>query len=189
MFKTLQCQPVEDQDGYALKFLQFSEMEQIRQARNAQMDVLRQSSKISKEEQITYFNEVIAPNLKKSNPEMILFSLFKDDHWIGYGGLTHLNWEHKRGEVSFLVEKARSKNSLLYRQDFLHFLQLLSSIAFTQLHLHRIYTETFDFRDQHIKILETFGFIYEGTLREHLLIKGVLHDSIMHGLLSREYLP
>jgi len=173
---------------YELKKIELADMEAIRVARNEQIDVLRQKHPISKEEQIAYFNNAVAVEQAKKNPQMILYSLFKDGLWIGYGGLVHIDWEHKRAEVSFLVATARAQDEKLYAQDFSNFLKLLTKIAFVDLKLHRLYTETFAFRKEHIQILEKFGFKKEGVLKEHLLIKGIPHHSIMHGLLAKEVL-
>lgn len=177
------------ENGYELKVIELADMEKIRIARNSQIDVLRQSKEISKEEQIAYFKTTVAPNLKNEKPEMILFSLFKNSSWIGYGGFTHINWEDKRAEVSFLVETKRSQDLKTYTEDFSTFLKLLCEIGFHQLHFHRLFGETFDFRKEHIKILENAGFKLEGVLREHIFIKGKPHNSLMHGLLASEYIP
>lgn len=174
------------EDGYELKAIQKKDMEKIRIARNEQIDVLRQKKEISKEEQELYFEHVIKPNLLKKNPEMILFSFFKNEVWIGYGGLVHIDFEHKRAEISFLVDSSRANNPKIYRSDFSHFLSLIADFAFHDLKFHRIFTETYDFRHEHIKILEDFGFKYEGTMREHLFVKNSPCDSHLHGLLSYE---
>ncbi len=174
------------EDGYELKAIEKKDMEKIRVARNQQIDVLRQKKEISREEQELYFDNVISPNLLKKNPEMILFSFFKNEIWIGYGGLVHLDFEHKRSEISFLVESSRANNAKTYKADFSHFLTLISDFAFNDLGLHRIFTETYEFRHEHIKILEDFGFKYEGTLREHLFVNNSPCDSHLHGLLAHE---
>jgi RimJ/RimL family protein N-acetyltransferase len=174
-------------DGYEIRPLEMADSEKIRIARNEQMNVLRQPHEISKDEQNNYFKNIVIPNSTKPYPEMILYSLFKDNAWIGYGGLTHIDWNNKRAEVSFLVATSRTKNPKTYAHDFNHFLKLLSQEAFKTFQLHRLYTETFDFRNEHIEILENFGFTKEGILREHILLNKTPHDSIMHGLLAKEF--
>ena len=39
-----------------------------------------------------------------------------------------------------------------------------------------------------LNILENFGFIQEGVLREHVYIKGKKHNCIIHSVLKNEYL-
>ena len=36
-------------------------------------------------------------------PYQILFSFLKNNEFIGYGGLVHINWEEKKAEISFLL--------------------------------------------------------------------------------------
>ena len=110
-----------------------------------------------------------------------------DNRCIGYGGLTYLNWENLRAEISFLVDPVRAKTQATYSKDFFHFLTLLTQVAFEDLGLHRLLTETFSFRKETIKILEDFGFKQEGILREHIYKRHQWYDSIIHGLLSREW--
>ncbi|HRD55741.1 MAG TPA: GNAT family N-acetyltransferase [Parachlamydiaceae bacterium] len=173
-------------DGYELKILKKEEMEQIRIARNEQINVLRQKKEISKAKQIAYFEEIVAKEQQKKYPNLILFSLFKNDTWIGYGGLVHIDWDHLRAEVSFLLDTKRAQNEDLYRKDFENYLELLFPIAFNHLKLKRLHTETFDFRTFQIKLLEDLGFSYEGTLKNHVLIRGEPHDSILHGILRED---
>jgi len=173
--------------NYELRKIAAEDMEKIRVARNAQMDVLRQNQEITPEQQQKYFEEIIKPSFTKNNPELLLYSLFKDQEWIGYGGLVHISWEHKRAEVSFLVTTDRANHPETYAQDFSRFLNLLAHIAFHDLNFNRLFTETFDFRKEHLDILQGFGFKPEGILKEHVLIGNHYHDSLIHGLLAKGY--
>lgn len=163
---------------YEIKTIAMEDMEKIRIARNAQIEVLRQTHEISKEEQLAYFRDVITPNLTKQEPEMILFSIFKNQEWIGYGGLVHIDWNKNQAEVSFLVDSKRALEPEIYKEDFMNFLRLLANQAFIKFKIDRLFTETYDFREQHIKILETFGFKIEEKI----------NHSIMHRLTAGEYL-
>lgn len=170
--------------GYSLKALKKEDIEKIRVARNAQIDVLRQKKSISKDEQEAYFKNVIDEEKKKERPHLLLFSLFKNDIWIGYGGLVHIDWDHLRAEVSFLLESNRAEDEMIYKDDFAAYLELLFPIAFNDLGLKRLHTETFDFRKFQIQLLEEHGFLYEGTLKSHIFIRNKHHDSILHGILK-----
>ena len=107
---------------------------------------------------------------------------------IGYGGLVHINWKDKRGEVSFLIDPKRAVNHALYKNDLAHFLHLLCYISFKILHLRRLTTETFAFRHENIALYEQFGFKREGVLREHVFKQNRWTDSILHGLHSNEWI-
>jgi len=187
-YKALKNNHFKGPEGYEIVVIRPQDIEQIRLWRNGQIDILRQKESIAEEEQINYFKDSIWPTLEQSNPKQILFSFLHRNQCIGYGGLTSINWECQRAEISFLVDSSRNHDAKLYKQDFTHFLSLLCEVAFKDLEFHRLFTETFAFRKEHIRILEDFGVKKEGTLREHAFKRGQFVDSIMHGILSREYL-
>lgn len=160
--------------------IRLMDREKIRMFRNAQLEVLRQNKAISKIEQDEYFQHVIKKSFSSHRPKMILFSIFYDSEFIGYGGFVHINWEAKTAEISFLTEPKRAKNLSLYRQDFSSFLKIISKIASDHVRLQYITTETFDIRTNTIKILKNFGFKQTQKLKRRVLINGKLHDSLLH---------
>lgn len=187
MYKCLSKNVFKDLEGYQLIAIRSEDIEQIRLWRNAQIEVLRQNHEISAQEQQSYFQKNIWPTFQYLQPKQILFSFLFHQTCIGYGGLTNIEWKALRAEVSFLVDPLRVKDKNNYAQDYNHFLKLLCQVAFQELHLHRLFTETFAFRIDHIQILEKFGFIQEGRLREHIFKNEQWQDSIMHGLLAQEW--
>lgn len=158
---------------------------QIMHWRNAQMDVLRQSRILTKEDQENYFKKNVSPLFEKEHPEQLLFSFFFDDTLIGYGGLVHINWSDRRGEISFLLNDKRAQDEDLYERDFTSFLTMMKDIAFGEIDFNRIYTETFDIRPLHISILEKNQFILEGRMKQHVNINNIYHDSLIHGFLKQ----
>ena len=64
---------------------------------------------------------------------------------------------------------------------------MFARYGFHELGLHKLYTETFAFRDSHIRILEEFGFQLEGKLHDHVFKNGQFWDSLMHSLLQSEW--
>ena len=160
---------------------------QIKSWRNEQMNILRQKRKLTDLDQILYFKKVISKLYDADQPTQILFSYFHMKKLIGYGGLVHIAWADKRAEVSFLVETRRSKDSNTYKIDFSSYLTLLKQVAFDDLDLNRIYTETFDIRETHVSILEESGFKLEGVMKEHVLIDEKFVDSLIHAYLRKYY--
>lgn len=168
---------------YLLTPLRKEDLENIRLWRNAQIDILRQTAPLTCEDQKIYYENIIAPSRAQENPRQVLFSFMKDGQCIGYGGVVHIDWPSQRGELSFLLNPEIKD----YNPEFAQFLKLVLKIAFRDLKLHRIFTETFAFRAAHIEVLQKAGFKYEGTLREHNYKKGAFYDSLMHGLLAKDY--
>lgn len=172
-------------NGYSLTSIRKEDIFKIKEWRNNQMDVLRQSKELTDKDQLNYYNNIVFPEFHKDNPTQILLSFLFKGICIGYGGLTNIDWASKRAEVSFLLDDKRILDEVLYKTDFSVFIKLLKDIAFNELSLNRLFTETFDIRPLHISLLEENGFIFEGRMKEHVCIQGEFVDSLIHGCLDR----
>lgn len=173
IFQAYQLVPIRKEDIYKIK-----------EWRNAQMDILRQKSPLRDEDQARYYRGVIEPGFREANPRQILFSFLKGESCIGYGGLTNIDWETRRGEMSFLLDTDRITGESLYQYDFTAYLTLLKQVTFKTLEFHRLFTETYDIRPLHIGVLEKNGFRYEGRMKHHVFIDGRYVDSLLHGCLK-----
>lgn len=173
-------------DSYVLLPVRKEDIMLIRDWRNAQLTVLRQQQPLTEAAQYHYFATVIWPTFEQKQPAQLLFSLLRDNYCIGYGGIVHISWEDRRGEVSFLLNPVRVADARIYRQDFLAFLYLIKQAAYHGLGLNRLFTETFDIRPLHISILEEAGFRHEGRMKQHIMVDGAFVDSVLHGHL-KEY--
>lgn len=167
---------------YALRPLRWEDREPIRQWRNDQIEVLRQDRPLSASDQDRYYRDVIAPQMAADRPPQVLVAMTEDDSLIGYGGIVHLAWSDRRGEVSFLTDTARLDETT-FTADWRAYLDLLLPLARRVLNLHKLTTETYEVRTTLIPILEQHGFVLEGTLREHHLLDGQWVTSLAHGLL------
>ena len=181
-----QCMPhAELRDGsLAVRAIEPEHIEAIRRWRNAQIDVLRQPEPITPEAQQRYFEQMVWPDKQAENPRNILLIYLREGQPIGYGGLVHIAWEHKRAELSFLLDPRHERRSDRRADLFNRFLHLMKRLAFEDLRLNRLYTETFATRRQHMETLEQAGFRREGCLRQHVRLDGQAIDSIMHGFIS-----
>lgn len=167
--------------GYVLSPLREMDIYDIKTWRNEQIDLLRQKVVLTDQDQAEYYRSRVVPGFTELKPEMVLFSFLEHDRCIGYGGLVHIDWENKRAEVSFLLQTQRVRDSEQYRTEFSTFLHLMKEVAFTELPLNRIFTETYDIRPGHVSVLEQNGFVLEGRLRQHVFIRGRFVDSLIHG--------
>jgi len=171
---------------YTLTAVHPEHIEDIRQWRNAQIDVLRQSAPITPEEQRDYFARTIWPDKAVATPKNLLLSYAERGRVIGYGGLVHIAWEHRRAEVSFLLRTEMTQDSARCQALFARYLGLIKELAFGDLGLARLCTETFAIRPDYVRTLERSGFVAEGVLRHHVIIQGRPVDSLMHGCLARD---
>ena len=170
--------------NYAISTIQPEDIELIRNWRNAQMTVLRQSAPIEYSQQIEYYSSVIWPSMGKDKPDNILFTFFHNNKRIGYGGLVHLSWQDKRAELSFLLDSDLTGNDEEYGKHFSAFIQLMITVAFERLNFHRLFTETYSTRVNHISFLESCGFVLEGTMRDHIILENKYVDSLIHSLIN-----
>lgn len=159
----------------------------IKKWRNEQLQILRQNEELSDDQQRMYYKNIIMPTFQQKYPNQILFSFLYQDVCIGYGGLVHISWHDSRAEVSFLLDSNRLFDKKIYSKDFKAFLKIIKTVAFKDLNLNRIYTETFDIRKHHINILVISGFRYEGRLRKHIMINNKFIDSLIHGCLKDDH--
>ena len=160
--------------------VQEKHIERIRQWRNAQMDILRQNTSIAYEEQIIYYQKHIWPDMLSAHPKNILVAYMEDDNLIGYGGLVHIEWENFKAEVSFLLNPSLVNSQDNYTRYFSVFLQLMKKLAFQDLAMESLFTETYALRTHHISILEAMGFAREKILKNHVKIEDLWVDSIIH---------
>ena len=174
-------------NAYALTTIRKVDIFHIMEWRNQQIKILRQNNIISKAEQISYYENTILPSFTSNKPKMILFSFLYNKICIGYGGFTNIDWHSKRAELSFLLDTKRTFNKKQYAYDFTIFLNIIKYIAFNEIKFNRLFTETFDFRSLHIKILEKNNFKIEGILKKHIYIKNKYYNSLIHAQLIREF--
>jgi RimJ/RimL family protein N-acetyltransferase len=160
-----------------------SKIQQIRIWRNQQIEILRQNKFITEEQQELYFSNNVFPLLDENFPEQILFNCFYEGNFIGYGGIVHISYENKTGEISFLLDPL-IQDKLFYEKIFITFLDLMSKIAFKELMLNKLFTETFSTRIDHVSILEKAGYTLEGVRRSHVILNSQIADIYLHGKFS-----
>ena len=169
--------------------IRYEDIFKIMEWRNQQIYHLRQNKILTKEDQENYFNNVIEGLFHKQNPSQIIFSYLEDGKCIGYGGLVNINWSDRRAEMSFLLDTSLKENKSNYSNYFSVFIKLIKKIAFNEIEINRVFTETYSFRTNHINILEENSFILEGSMKEHIYMQkeSKYYDSILHGCLRKNY--
>src|SRR5688500_7623395 len=89
-------------DDFSIETLRKQDIFKIKEWRNSQIDVLRQKVHLTNSDQENYYYQVVVPTFSQIQPKIVLFSFLKEGQCIGYGGLTNIDWEAKRFELSFL---------------------------------------------------------------------------------------
>jgi RimJ/RimL family protein N-acetyltransferase len=144
--------------GFWFRPLRFRDIERIRLWRNSQRKYLRQRGFISRVRQISYFLFSFRKDLPLEHPEKVLLGMESGGQLVGYCGLVHINWIRDEAEVSFLVSRAKNVEEA-YGQVMTAALMCLCEVA-KSLGLKWLKTETYVFpeRQNHLAILEAFGF-------------------------------
>lgn len=152
----------------------------IRLWRNQQIDVLRQKNKISRTDQENYFNSIISNEISKTKPQNIILLFCKKNLVLGYGGVTNIDWDLKKGELAFLLDNKYSNKSIDSEYYFPIFLKLIKKLSFDYLNLNKIWSETFSIRPRYIRQLELNSFNHIGLIKRNIKIKDSFYDSFFH---------
>lgn len=106
----------------------------------------------------------------------------EDDRIIGTCSLFHLEEDSRRAEVGYALGRAHWGQG--YIQETL---RAVLNYGFTTLNLHRVEAEIDPENIASVRAAERMGFVREGLLRERWLVEGKTSDSLMMGLLRREW--
>ena len=175
-------------DEYSIASVRFLDSEPIRIWRNEQISALRQAKLLSKTEQIEYFTRVIEHDFNQMKPSQILVRFCLNENLIGYGGIVHLDWINLRGEISFLLDTARTKDSASYQRELNVFFNLIKELGFRKLGLHKLTTEAYAHRTNHVDAIKNAGFKCDGILRDHIKVNGRWVDAVVGSCLCDEFI-
>ena len=101
---------------------------------------------------------------------------------VGTVTLWRIDRRHRRAELGFALAKAFWGRGLM-----LHALPAVVEFAFKRLDLHRLEADTDPRNIASIRVLERLGFQREGRLRERYFQSGEIQDSVIFGLLRRDW--
>ena len=170
---------------YSIVPLRYEDRFSIMKWRNEQIYHLRQVRPLTEDDQQRYFDNVVSKLYDNPKPDQILFSYMEKGVCIGYGGLVHINWSDRNGEISFIMDTQLEKEH--FAEHWSNYLAMLKAVAFEDLGLHKIYTYAFDLRPHLYTMLEANGYKREATLKEHCLFNGEYKDVVLHSLWNDRY--
>lgn len=105
-----------------------------------------------------------------------------DDMAIGTCTLFHLDRENRRAEIGFALARSCWGKGLMSEG-----LGLLTAFCFRKLGLRRLEADVDPRNAASIRCLERLGFVEEGMLRERWSVGGAVQDTLLFGLLVREW--
>ena len=165
--------------------LRYEDRFSIMKWRNEQIYHLRQARPLTEDDQQRYFDNVVSKLYDNPKPDQILFSYLEKGVCIGYGGIVHINWIDRNGEISFIMDTKLEAEH--FAEHWSNYLTMLKAVAFDDLGLHKIYTYAFDLRPYLYTMLEANGYKREATLKEHCLFNGEYKDVVLHSLWNDHY--
>jgi len=174
-----------EKEKYNIVSLRYEDIYDIKKWRNQQMDILRQKKKLTNKDQENYYKNQILPTFDEKKPKQILFSFLYNNTCIWYWWLTNVHRDDKSAELSFLENTNRTKDKKMYEKDFSIFISFMKELVFQKLWFNRLFTETYDIRPIHIKILEKNWFVYEWRMKKHVFVKWKYVDSLIHWCLFK----
>lgn len=176
-YKVLRTSSFEN-NNFKLIPIRYEDRFDIMKWRNEQIYHLRQEKILTIEDQENYFINTVASLFEQEKPSQILFSFLKNNKFIGYGGLVHINWIDKNAEISFVMNTKLEKDN--FSEYWTAFLNLIEKIAFEELDMHKIFTYAFDLRPQIYPILVENKFQLEAIFKEHVFFKNQFIDVYQH---------
>lgn len=119
------------------------------------------------------------------NRTVLLFVIIDKESDKAIGACGYHNWyqQHKRAEVGYMMHNLEFRQKGLMKEAF----HKIVDYGFNEMGLERI--EAFIAKDNEasLRLLKGLGFQYEGNLRKHYMVNGVLDDSQVFGLLKADF--
>ncbi len=102
---------------------------------------------------------------------------------IGRAGFHTWQIHHHRAEIGYGIDKAEQLNKGYMGEA----LAAIIPYGFEQMELNRIEAFLSPHNTPSVKLMERFGFVKEGSLREHYFKNGIHEDSDCYSILRREF--
>lgn len=124
-------------------------------------------------------------NLEKEPSRYFSFEIhsLEDDRLIGYTGFDGIRWQHGDTFIGIGLGE-REAWGKGYGTDAMH---VMLRYAFTELNLHRVSLDVFEYNPRAIRSYEKAGFRQEGRLRQYMLREGRRWDLIFMGITQAEW--
>lgn len=140
---------------------------------------------ISTDEELAVERSRAERGLTTVNMSFLVFHLLdkKDQRNIGWCGYHKWFPKHQRAEIGYVLGDESLRHTGLMTEA----LDAIINYGFTEMNLNRIEAGVGKENTPSLKLMERFGFVKEGILREHYMVGNTLEDTISFSLLKREY--
>ncbi len=166
-----------DNGEFKITPIRYSHREKIMKWRNEQIYHLRQEKKLTLQEQDKYFERIILKQFYEKNPDQLLFSFYRNEEFIAYGGFVHINWSAKSAELSFVMDTNLEKEKFIFIWN--SFIKTLEKFIFIFPIINKIFTYSFNLRPKLYEVLKNnnFEFVREDFYtKNNQKIKVKIHE-------------
>ncbi|WP_447637770.1 GNAT family N-acetyltransferase [Flavobacterium microcysteis] len=141
---------------------------------------------ISSPEKLQVEKEKFKNGITTHNKSMVLFQLLDKKSNKVIGGCGYHTWylDHDRAEIGYALTDDNFKGMGLMSEALQHVL----AYGFDAMQLHRVEAFISPNNKASIQLVNKFGFIKEGHLRQHYQKDGQFEDSVVYSLLKEEHL-
>lgn len=159
-------------------------IEQLRVWRNEPnlRKFFRETKDITKENQQKWFERVT--DIK--NVQSIYFSIVDDstEELVGCAGLHPIDWINSNAEISLFI----GKNLVYIDENYANeALKQLLEYAFTELSLHKLIAETYEYDIKKQELFSKYNFSLEGRLKEKIRYNNKYYDSLFFSLINKNH--
>lgn len=123
--------------------------------------------------------------LASYNRSLVFFQLVERKTNTVIGGCGFHNWfpDHFRAELGYSIDKEEFKQQGFMKEAITFVLKY----GFEEMDLHRVEALVSPLNIPSLILVKHFGFQKEGLLKEHYFINGTFEDSLIFGLLNKNY--
>lgn len=108
----------------------------------------------------------------------------EDDEYLGTISLKDISLHNRRAEYAISLRKSAQEQGIAAEAT-----KQLLTLSFRDWGLERVYLNVLSENMRAIHLYEKCGFLYEGTFRKHLCVKGEFKTLKWYSILKEEYMP
>jgi RimJ/RimL family protein N-acetyltransferase len=124
-------------------------------------------------------------SVSMANPREKVFAIeTSSGRLIGSVGLRDINWVERKAELGIMIGETDCWGQGFGTAAILEVLR----IAFKKMNFNRVWLRVYENNSRAIRVYEKCGFRQEGILREDHYSGGSYHNTLVMGILKREYL-
>lgn len=148
-------------------------------------DEIRKILGITTDDEFARQKKIHQQGYESYNRKMLNFQIVEKESSVIIGNCGFHTWnpQHHRAEIGYALNIDEFKNKGFMKEA----LEKIIEFGFEEMKLNRIEALIDENNIPSKKLLEHFGFNWEGVMRGHYLVNGIFEDSVLYSLLQSEY--